>query len=99
MTAEVPANILQDGIYTLSASMIACYIKCPRDFYYKHILNIPGPEGAAAGYGTAMHAAIQRISEGRNAGSVPTYDEIWQLVERKLPKRGFRIRGYQAKNV
>lgn len=85
----VPSSILQNGIYTLSASQIACYLRCPRDFYYKYILHIPEPQGAAAGYGTAIHAAIQRICEGRLNHAVPPYEAIVELVQAKLPKRGF----------
>jgi len=88
-TAITPSTILKDGTYILSASQIACYIKCPRDFYYKHILSIPEPEGAAASYGTAIHAAIQRIGEQRLKGVVPPYEEIEELVKQKLPRRGF----------
>lgn len=93
----VPSAILHNGTYTLSASQIATYIHCPRNFYYKYILNLPEPEGAAASYGTALHAAIQLISEGRLRHNVPTYAEVEALIKSKLPKRGFASEGIQQK--
>jgi DNA helicase-2/ATP-dependent DNA helicase PcrA len=86
---SVPDKILQNGVYTLSASQIACYLKCPRDFYYKHILNIPEPPSPAAGYGTAIHAGIQFISEQRLKGTTPSYEEMLAIVQPRLPRHGF----------
>lgn len=88
-TAAVPDTILRDGLYTLSASQIECWDNCPRDFYYKHILSIPEPEGPAATYGTAIHAAIEHISKGRRSGKVPSLEEIVDLVKRALPQAGY----------
>lgn len=85
----VPNKILHDGVYTLSASQIACYLKCPRDFYYKHILNIPEPDSPAAGYGTAIHAGIQFVSEQRLKGTTPSYEAMLAIVQPRLPRRGF----------
>src|SRR5262249_38021145 len=94
----IPSKILKDNIYTLSASQITCYLNCPLDFYYKHVLCIPQTEGASASYGTAIHAGIQYIGAQRLLGHMPAYEDVLAIVESKLPKRGFASDGTKQKN-
>lgn len=87
---HIPSSILRDGTYLLTASQIDEYIGCPLNFYYKYILSVPEAESARASYGTAIHAAIQRINERRLRGSsAPSHNEILELVRAKMPKSGY----------
>jgi DNA helicase-2/ATP-dependent DNA helicase PcrA len=98
-TTIIPSKILKNGVYTLSASQIACYLNCPYDFYYKHVLSIPQAEGASASYGTAIHAGIQYIGEQRLQGRTPGYEEVLSVVEAKMPSRGFASEAVKQKNL
>lgn len=86
----LPEHMRQDGLYVLSASQIECWLKCPQDFYYKHVLGMPEPESPVAAYGTAMHSIIQRIFEGRRNGHVPTLEELLAYVQERLPQSGYQ---------
>lgn len=45
----------------LSYTAINDYIKCPRCYYVKHVLEMQGPEGEPAVLGIAMHRALERF--------------------------------------
>jgi DNA helicase II / ATP-dependent DNA helicase PcrA len=59
-----PRNItsLLDN-FSLSISALNRYLNCPLEFYYAHILRLPGTMSEQAAYGTAMHKALQRFFE------------------------------------
>ncbi len=52
-------RMLQD--FTLNATRLNDYLDCPLAFYYKHILKIPEAKSAVAGYGSAVHEALQEL--------------------------------------
>jgi DNA helicase-2/ATP-dependent DNA helicase PcrA len=47
--------------FTLNITKLNDFIECPLSFYYKHILKIPEAKNAVAGYGTAVHDALQQL--------------------------------------
>ena len=89
----LPDSMYHDGQFVLTASQIECWLDCPQDFYYKHVLRMPEPESPAASYGTAIHSAIEAISNGRRNGNVPTLDEIITQVQAALPQTGYATAG------
>jgi len=89
----LPDSLLQDGTYILTASQIECWLKCPQDFYYKYVLRMPEPVSPAAGYGTAIHKAIQTIFEGRRTGDIPSLEAITEQVKAALPRAGYATAG------
>lgn len=86
----LPDHMHRDGLYILSASQIECWLKCPQDFYYKHILGMPEPVSPVAAYGTAMHSVIERIFEGRRNGYLPSLEEMIAYVRDLLPQAGYQ---------
>lgn len=49
--------------FTLSISGMNSYLRCPLGFFYEHLLRVPVQESEAAGYGIAVHNALQRLFE------------------------------------
>ncbi len=92
-TVPLPEKMLQDATYALTASQIECWLKCPLDFYYKHVLGMPEPQNPVAAYGTAIHTVIQRIFEGRRKGNVPPLDELLAEAQQALPQAGYQSAG------
>lgn len=88
-SAPLPANMYENGMFTLSVSHVACWLDCPLDFYYKYVLGIPLPPDPSRGYGTAIHGAIQRIFDGRRQGSVPTLEALTEQIQAALPRAGY----------
>lgn len=97
-TAPLPTKILKDGTLVLTASQIECWLNCPQDFYYKHVLSMPEPESPLATYGTAIHDAIRDIFDGRRAGQAPTLSELAGRIEQMLPQTGYESNGHRERH-
>lgn len=89
----LPEHMTKDGVIVLTASQIECWLKCPLDFYFKHVLGMPEPVSPVAAYGTAIHKAIQHIFEGRQIGHVPSLESLEQEVKASLPNAGYQSAG------
>lgn len=85
----LPPDILQDGKLSLSVSQVDCWLRCPEDFYYLYVLKMPQPADPALAYGTAIHAAIEKIHEGRRRGETVALQELQDMVQATLPKAGY----------
>lgn len=92
-SVQLPERMTQDGLYVLTASQIECWLKCPQDFYYKHVLGMPEPASPVAAYGTAIHGAIQHIFEGRRNHQVPSLEALEKEVKAALPRAGYQSAG------
>jgi DNA helicase II / ATP-dependent DNA helicase PcrA len=90
---QLPERMLQDGVYVLTASQIECWLKCPQDFYYKHVLAMPEPDSPVAAYGTAIHRAIQHIFEGRRSNHTPPFESLETEIRAALPSSGYQSAG------
>lgn len=88
-SAPLPPEIAKDGKLQLSVSQIDCWLRCPQDFYYQYVLQMPLPPEPALQYGTAIHSVIETIHRGRANGSVPTLEELLAEVQAKLPRDGY----------
>ncbi|MFA5004039.1 MAG: ATP-dependent DNA helicase [Candidatus Saccharimonadales bacterium] len=86
---KLPAGMTQDGKIVLSVSQIASWLECPQDFYYKYVLGMPVPSDPRQQYGTAIHAVIQSIHDGRREGKVPSLDVVLERVRAALPTAGY----------
>lgn len=92
-SVQLPERMLQDGVYVLTASQIECWLKCPQDFYYKHVLAMPEPDSPVAAYGTAIHSAIQHIFEGRRSNHLPAFETLETTIKAALPSSGYQSAG------
>ena len=89
----IPSSMKQADCVVLSVSQIVTWLDCPQEFYYRYILGVPQPHDPRQEYGTAIHAAIEKIHEGRRQGTPPTLASIWQSVKDSLPKSGYISEG------
>ena len=49
--------------FVMNVSALNNYMRCPLEFYFRNIINIPSPRNEAAEFGSAVHHAIQRLFE------------------------------------
>ncbi len=47
--------------YTLSATHLNSYLKCPISFYFSHVLKVPSAKSESASFGTAIHKAMEEL--------------------------------------
>ena len=97
VAASLPDSMLQKDTLVLTASQIECWLKCPQDFYYKHVLHMPEPDSPAAAYGTVMHDVIRAIFDGRRNGEVPTLEALTEKVMQALPRAGYATPGVRER--
>lgn len=71
-----------DKVLDLSASSIKTYMKCPRQFYYRHLLRLPQPGNNAASLGTLIHRVMEVFNQG--AGQMPYSPERLRLLAESL---------------
>lgn len=53
--------VSENDVLKLSASSVSTYQKCPRKYYYKHLLNLKEPYVFAASYGSAVHSVMELL--------------------------------------
>ncbi|MGH7241015.1 MAG: RecB family exonuclease, partial [Candidatus Saccharimonadales bacterium] len=85
----LPAEMLRGEKLRLSVSQIDCWLRCPQDFYYKYVLQMPLPSSPTLQYGTAIHSMIETIHRSRGRGRTPDLQELLEGVQSKLPRDGY----------
>jgi DNA helicase-2/ATP-dependent DNA helicase PcrA len=88
-TLALPTTMQLDGRLVMSVSQIVCWLNCPQDFYYQFVLGMPVPDDPSRQYGTAIHAAIESIHQGRRIGTPPTFEAVLEHVRSQLPTKGY----------
>lgn len=89
-SAPLPPDIAREGNLQLSVSQIDTWLRCPQDFYYKYVLQMPLPPAPQLQYGTAIHGVIETINRDKEAGRQPaTLEELKEQVKSALPREGY----------
>lgn len=71
----------------LSPTGLNNYLRCPRGYFYKHLLRVPGTRTAAQSYGTAIHAAMQHFFQThRVLKHIPGKEELTEAFRAALTK-------------
>ena len=86
----LPAAMLSGDNLVLSASQVNDYLRCPLDFKYRHILNVPPEPNPASTVGTLFHGFIQQIHEAKLRHlAPPTLDELIGKLNENWPQEGY----------
>ncbi len=71
----------------LSYSAISMYRDCPRQYWYRHVQNLPAAQSAEAVHGVILHEVLRRAADERRQGTAITesrlreiHDEVWSKV-------------------
>lgn len=69
--------------YTLSATHLNTYLKCPVTFYFNHVLKVPSAKSENASFGTAIHASLEETFRAaqENNNQVPPLDDLIRYFE------------------
>lgn len=87
---ELPGSMQQNDRLVLSVSQIDCWLRCPQEFYYQHVLAMPQPPAPHLTYGTLVHGIIERLHRARAENrALPTLEEIEAETLAKLPSSGY----------
>lgn len=71
--------------YTLSATHLNTYLKCPITFYFNHVLKVPSAKSESASFGTAMHSALEEVFKIiAEQKKLPSLDEMLDFFDRSM---------------
>jgi len=77
-------RILQQS-FTLSASTLNKFLRCPVSFYYENLLRVPVQGASHFAFGTAVHHGLERLFvEMRRTGDWPPLEEVVKAFERAM---------------
>lgn len=92
LPAQALAGVAADVTSVVSASRLKCYMTCRRQFYFRYILGIKKPAGAALIVGQALHRMLEIWNHARwhgdNAALATTperFEEEWQTIVEAQP--------------
>jgi len=79
----------------LSNAAIDDWLTCPLKYKYAHVLSVPFPVHHSAGYGVALHAAIQDYYVHRREGWPVDADRMVQAFDAAWTGEGFITREHE----
>ena len=89
----LPVELAVEGGLRFSASRMALYERCPRRFFYTHVLELGGRRTATAFI--QMHDAVWKVVEGLIADPRPVSNaELSRLATAAMAERGLAEHGY-----
>ena len=74
LPAAAPRRRVDETVLPTTFSEIRYYLRCPRDYQYRHVWGFSPPVPDLFGFGQTVHAAVGKLHE-RYPGRAPTVDE------------------------
>ncbi len=85
--------------YTLSATHLNTYLKCPVSFYFNHVLKVPSAKSESASFGTAIHFALEELFREyqKDESLFPGSEQLQSYFERSMyaNRDSFTDKSYQ----
>jgi DNA helicase II / ATP-dependent DNA helicase PcrA len=96
---DLVARFLEN--WTMSASSLSEYLRCPRSFYYNIILGVPTESNEAMTYGWIIHKALELYFKNHQKLELNGFtrsDELIQFFEEEMKMRAglFSKQGYDV---
>lgn len=85
----LPASMQNDTGLVLSASQVDAYLRCPVEFYYRYVLQVPQPDIPALKYGSLVHGFIERVHKSIKSGKVVAYQDLLDELKDIWPQAGY----------
>ncbi len=87
---HLPPHLVSGQNLILTASQANDYLRCPLDFKYRHILNVPVAASPASAVGTLLHSLIQSVNDARiKNDAVPGLADLAERLEGNWPQDGY----------
>ncbi len=88
-SVQIPTKILNGEQVSLTVSQIDDYLRCPLNFYYKHVLNAPEEPSPSRDYGSIMHKLIEDMNRSLISGQKINHQELEAKLRSEWPKAGY----------
>ena len=71
--------------FSISTTSLNKYLRCQFSFYFENILRVPSARNANAGYGNAIHGALERFfAEINSSKSIPSSDKLISYFDNSI---------------
>jgi DNA helicase-2/ATP-dependent DNA helicase PcrA len=90
--------ITKEG-FRLSPSKINDYDKCPLQFKFKHVLNIPTPQKTWLDMGTAIHSVAENLTRLEKEGVTPSEKLALEILEKNWDSSVYRNQRTQEREA
>jgi DNA helicase-2/ATP-dependent DNA helicase PcrA len=83
--------------FSLSTTSLNDYLKCPRKFYFEHILRVPRANSPYTGFGIAVHRSLQLFLEELQKQKDIASDKVLTFFDLQMPqyRSHFTEEGYK----
>lgn len=88
-TIALPPHMLDNDKIVLTVSQVATWLRCPQDFYYIYILQMPIPRDPVQAYGTVVHGCIESIHRALREGKQVNLADLIKEATDNLPTEGY----------
>lgn len=78
--------------YSMSVTHLSQYLKCPVAFYYEKVLRVPAAQSMHAGFGSAIHSALEEFLKAAKKSNPRVFWDATKLCE-EFEKQLFYQRG------
>lgn len=87
--------------FTMSVTHLNKYLRCPVAFYFEVILKVPQARSASAGFGSAIHSALDKLFEKikSSGGSHPDVKEFQKYFQDGMNKFRQNFTDLEFKNL
>ena len=83
----------------LSATKFDTYIKCPLQFKFAHVLEVPTPQTTYFNLGLAVHAVAENLTKMEKDGITPTEDIALELLDKNWDSNAYRSKKKEQEDL
>ena len=98
LTGEKISLINKDTL-RLSATKFDTYIKCPLQFKFAHVLEVPTPQTTYFNLGLAVHAVAESLTKMEKDGTKPTEEIALELLDKNWDSNAYRSKKKEQEDL
>ncbi len=97
---QIPTRFYDGTTVTLDVTHAQTLLNCPRNFYYKYVIETPREPSPASDIGTQMHGFIEEINKARMANeTVRPLQDMLEELEHGWNKAGYHSKAQQQRRL
>lgn len=97
---RIPTRFYDGKTVTLDVTHAQTLLNCPRNFYFKYVIETPQEPGPATEVGTQMHGFIEEINKARRDGlALHPLEELQAELVQGWSKVGYHSKAQQERRL
>jgi len=83
----------------LSATKFETYMKCPLQFKFEHVLEIPTPSQTFFNLGRAVHKVAEKLTDLEKEGTKPTEEIAFEILEKHWDSNSYKSKKKEQEDL